>query len=300
MDTQALLWFVEIAHCGSFSEAARRLEEPSSNLSRRIAKLESELGERLLTRTTRALSLTDAGRQLLPLAEQMLTDQQAVLDWRDSQQEPNGTLRVTAPGSFARGPLTPWVIRYRQQYPNVQVELIHSNDYLSFQTHRLDFAFRQGPLPDSTLHAKRLFSIHYGVFVTPEWLSRYGPVTEIAQLNAHQVITTGAQGAVLPWWFQSGIWQPAQVSYLFDDFDQCLQAAAEGEGPTFASHYQAQPWLARGELVEVLADDRAEPMGFHLVYPSRSHRSRKSLTFQQHIEHEVRQFGPAEGLDLPL
>lgn len=296
MDLQALLWFVDVARLGSFSEAARRLGEPSSNLSRRIAKLEADLGERLLTRTTRAIALTDAGRQLLPLAEQMLADQQAVLDWRDSQQQPNGLLRVTAPGSFARGPLTPWVIAYRKQFPEVRVELIHSNDYLDFQAHRLDFAFRQGPLPDSSLHAKRLFTVQYGVFASPAWLERNGEPVTVAELAKFAVISSGVKGRSLPWWFRSGTWQPQELSYLFEDFDQCLQAAVHGEGPTFASRYQASEWLANGELVELLEHERAEPVGMYLVYPSRDYRSRKSDTFQAHIEQEIQQFGLAEGL----
>lgn len=299
MDLEAMIWFVEVAQLGSFAKAARRLKQPGSNVSRRIAKLEDDLGFPLLLRTTRSLALTQEGEAFLPLARELLEAQSQILDWRGSlEAEPSGTLRVTAPGGFARGPLTDWLIRYRQRHPLVNVELIHSNDYLDFQAYQLDFAFRQGPLPDSSLVAQRLFQVHYGVFAAPNRLTGRPPPQTPDQLVECPVICAGAKGQPLPWWFSDRTWHPKAPNLLFEDIGQCLQAAAAGLGYTFASRFEALPYLQTGSLEEVLVHYRPEPVGFYLVSPSRAHRSLKNESFVRHVLEEVARFGMADGLSI--
>jgi DNA-binding transcriptional LysR family regulator len=261
--------------------------------------LEAALGVTLLTRTTRALALTEAGEQLLPMARQVLETQQQVQDWQDGQRaEPRGHLRLTAPGSFGRGPLTDWLTTYRLKYPQVTVELIHSNDYLDFQTHRLDGAFRQGPLPDSNLIATRLFGIQYGVFASPEWIAKNETISEPAQFQQIPVLSAGAKGRSLPWRFKDQSITPKQVIMLFDDMPQCLTAAAAGLGPTFAGFYEATPFLTSGQLVELMPEQRSVPADFYLVSPWRAHQSLKSESFLTHIQQEISDFGPQPGLIL--
>lgn len=297
MDLEAMIWFVEVAHLGSFAKAARRLKQPGSNVSRRIAKLEGDLGFPLLMRTTRSLSLTQEGEAFLPLARELLEAQSQILDWKDSlEAEPSGTLRVTAPGGFARGPLTDWLIRYRQRHSQVNIELIHSNDYLDFQAHKLDFAFRQGPLPDSSLVALRLFQIHYGVFVAPNQLTGEAPPQSPDQLADRLAICSGVKGQSLPWRFSDRTWHPKTPNLIFEDIGQCLHAAAAGLGYTFASRFEAMPYLQAGSLQEVLVPYRPDPVGFYLVTPNRVDRSKKSESFIRHVLEEVAQFGPADGL----
>lgn len=299
MDLEAMIWFVEVAQLGSFAKAARRLKQPGSNVSRRIAKLEDDLGFPLLMRTTRSLALTQEGEAFLPLARELLEAQSQILDWRGSlEAEPSGTLRVTAPGGFARGPLTDWLIRYRQRHPQVTVELIHSNDYLDFQAYQLDFAFRQGPLPDSSLVAQRLFRVHYGVFTAPNRLTGHSPPQTPDQLVECPVICSGAKGQPLPWRFSDRTWHPKAPDLLFEDIGQCLQAAAAGLGYTFTSRFEALPYLQVGSLEEVLVQYRPEPVGFYLVSPSRAHRSLKNESFVRHVLEEVERFGMADGLSI--
>lgn len=297
MDLEAMIWFVEVAQLGSFAKAARRLKQPGSNVSRRIAKLEADFGFPLLLRTTRSVSLTQEGEAFLPLARGLLEAQTQIGDWRNSMEaEPTGTLRVTAPGGFARGPLTDWLVRYRQRYPRVDVQLIHSNDYLDFQIHRLDFAFRQGPLPDSSLVAQQLFRIHYGVFVAPQRLADDGPLNTPEQLADRLIVGCGAKGQSLPWRFRNHTWTPKEPSLLFEDIGQCLQAAAAGLGYTNTSRFEALPYLKAGTLEEVLVPHRPEPVGFYLVSPSRAYRSLKNESFVEHIVGEVAAFGRSDGL----
>nr|WP_269783510.1 LysR family transcriptional regulator [Marinibactrum halimedae] len=289
--------FGEVVEAGSFAQASRRLRQPSSNVSRRIAKLEHALGYPLLQRTTRSLIVTEEGKQLLPMARQLMDLQEQVEQWQNNQQsEPTGILRVTAPSSFARGPLSTWMIQYKRCYPSVTIELIHSNDYLDFQTHQLDFAFRQGPLPNSTLIAKRLFSIQYGVFASPKWLATQPPLLVPSDLIHAPVIAMGAQGKPLPWRFRDQVIQPQRVQMLLEEPEQNLQAAITGLGYTFASRYDASPWEKQGALQEVLLNHRAEPAHFYLVSNSHRDRSLKAKTFLTHIEKSLMEFGEPDGL----
>jgi DNA-binding transcriptional LysR family regulator len=284
-------------HTGSFTGAAKRLNQPSSNVSRRIAHLERDLGYRLLLRTTRSLSLTQEGQSLLPLAKQLLEAKNQILEWNEDQHRlPQGRLKLTAPSSFARGPLTQWLISYHQKFPDVQIELIHSNDYLDFQEHLLDFAFRQGPLMSSSLIAQRLFGIHYGVFVSPQCLEQQGEPKQPSDLVHQPIVSSGAQGKSLPWRFKKENWLPQATALLFEDTEQCLQAAIGHQGFTYASRYEALPALKSGDLVEVLIKHRASPADFFLVYPDREHRSVKSQSFLDHVKSEIVAFGTPEGL----
>jgi len=297
MDLEAVCWFVDVVEQGSFAAAARKLKQPSSNVSRRVSQLETTFGLPLLLRTTRSLALTPEGQVFLPLAKRLQHEQRQLASWADSlHSEPTGTLRLTAPSSFARGPLTQWLIHYRAKYPKVDIELIHSNDYLDFQQHQLDFAFRQGPLPDSSLIAQRMFSIQYGVFVAPEVLATVAEMSHPAQLLSQPIVVPGARNKLLPWRFKNEVWFPKDASMLFEDMGQCLLAAAAGQGFTYASRYEATPFLDSGEIVEVLIEHRPEPIGFYIVSPQRNYRSLKSETFLAHVMHERDVFGQADGL----
>ncbi|ARU57920.1 transcriptional regulator, LysR family protein [Oleiphilus messinensis] len=297
MDIEAVIWFAEVVNAGSFVGAARRIGQPSSNVSRRIAKLEDHLGVKLIQRTTRSLSLTQDGEALLPMARQLTRSQYQITEWKDSlSHEPKGVLRLTAPHSFAREPLTQWLLNYRSKYPLVRIELIHSNDYLDFQDNRLDFAFRQGPLPDSSLIAKRLFSIEYGVFATPTMIRAGSELKEPNDLQRVPLITAGSIGKVFPWRFRNTDMLPKDPALSFEDTAQCIQAAVSGLGFTYASRYEASPFIREGCLEEVLIPFRPTPIGFHMVYPERKHRALKNETFLVAIQEELEKFGVPEGL----
>lgn len=297
MDVEAIIWFAAVARLGSFAQAARYLKQPGSNVSRRIARLEADLGYKLMQRSTRSLVLTEQGRQLLPMAQRLTETQAQVLDWQQSQQQaPSGVLRITAPASFARGPFNDWLLNYRKAYPNVKTELIHSNDYLDFQQHQLDVAFRQGPLGDSALIAKRLFGVQYGVFVSPEWL-KANPVPEsLSDLLQQPLICVGARGKTLPWRFKSQTLHPKQPDMLFDDPEQCGKAAIAGLGCTYISRFEVRDALKSGALVELFPEENPEPVNFYMVYTERDYISKKTESFLRFIEQEVEAFGGQEGV----
>lgn len=288
MDLTAVCWFYEVAKQGSFSKAAKKLLQPNTTVSRRIAKLETELGVVLMQRTTRSITLTDEGCELLKLAEKLVRLRSDLNQWQeDLTKTPSGTLRITAPPGFANFPLTPWLISYRQTNPLVKLELVQSNEYLDFQQHQLDAAFRQGPLPDSSLFAKRLFAVQWGVFVSPKVLRQSPPINQPQDLEQVPVIGAGFMHRMLPWRFTEQTWQPKQADLIFEETSQCLQAAKAGLGFTYASHFEASAYLERGELVEVLIEQRATPAVFYLVMPHRLHQSLKLQSFVEHIQMQI-------------
>ncbi|AFU98249.1 LysR family transcriptional regulator [Simiduia agarivorans] len=297
MDLEAVTWFVAVVRTGSFNAAAKHLKQPASNVSRRIAQLERALGYRLLQRTTRALSLTPEGESLLPIAQSLCNVRDEIEAWRDSHtQAPTGRLRVTAPVSFARGPLTAWLIDYRRHYPQVAVELLHGNEYLDFQAHQLDFAFRQGPLPDSSLIARRLFGIHYGVYAAPELIARGRAINEPGDLTGQPVVAIGVDGRPLPWRFRNQDWVPEKPALMLEDPSQCVQAAEAGLGYTYISEYDAIPAVSRGSLAEVLAAERAPASDFYLVYSNREYHSKKNSAFLALVLDAVAQLRQTQGV----
>jgi DNA-binding transcriptional LysR family regulator len=291
MDLEAVCWFVEVIRFNSFSKAAHFLNQPASNVSRRIGRLEQQLGCRLLLRTTRALSLTDEGQSFLPLAKQLQHDQQQISDWAlHRHQFTSGTLRITAPIGFTNGPLSDWLIDYKKQNPEVKIELIDSNDYLNFQDHQLDFAFRQGPLNDSSLIAKELFKIKYGVFIAPELLAKTGPINSLNELTKQPLIAISAKGKALPWSFTDVNLQLKDVDMMFEDFWLCTKAAVQGLGITYASWYEAQPLVESGQLVSILEHLHPSPRAFYLLYTDRKFRPKKNQAFLTLVEQMSAQF----------
>lgn len=280
MYLEAVCWFVEVVKHSSFSKAAQVLNQPSSNVSRRIGQLEAELGCKLLLRSTRVVSLTDDGNSFLPIAKQLQYDQQQISDWMlYRHQIPRGTLRITAPLGFSNEALSDWLIDYKKQNPEVKVELINSNDYLNFQDHQLDFAFRQGPLVDSNLIAKELFKIRYGVFIAPELLAQTGPINSLDELTKQPLIAISAKGKALPWRFADMNLQLKNVDMVFEDFRSCAKAATQGLGITYLSWFDAESLVENDQLVSILDHLQPSPIGFYLLYTDRKFRPKKNQAF---------------------
>ena len=297
MDLQAICWFVEVVNRGSFIAAAKHLRLPSSNLSRRIAKLEQQLGCKLLLRSTRALALTDEGQDFLALAQELRTKTQKIDHWALSRaQVATGTLRITAPAGFAKWPLADWLIDYQRQFKQVKIELISSNQYLDFQQHQLDFAFRQGPLVDSSLIARLLFKIEYGVFVTPELLADIGPINSLQDLQGKPLITTSASTNALPWAFAKSKYQINQSQLMFEDTSLCLKAAVAGLGISYLSWYEAGPLVEQGKLVSILEHLKPPAMGFYLMYSNREFKPKKNQEFLRLVDTQSAQFDQLPGI----
>src|SRR5215470_6114891 len=186
LDLNDIVVFARVVEAGSFTAAARLLGMPKTTVSRRIAALEREVGVRLLQRTTRSLSITDAGRLYYRQGSQALrTIEDANLQLAEARAEPSGTIRISAPVGFGAYFLNEAVFEFLAANPKTRVELQLTDDQLNLVENGIDLAFRTGVLADSTLVARKLGSTHRILCASPDYLARRGVPATVSDLSHH-------------------------------------------------------------------------------------------------------------------
>ena len=203
-----LVLFATLIDAGSFSAAASRLGVPKSTLSRRLAALEEQLGQRLVTRTTRRLIITDFGERVLEHGRRLQEEVQAVSDLvQNEQAQPKGLLRVSLPPDLEQLDLTAMLTRYARLYPEVCVELDVSTRRVDLLADRFDLAVRIArSLPDdSTLVARKLCDIDIHLYASPRYLRAKGTPMEPADLDWHTCLRyVNSSGDVVAWPLSKG------------------------------------------------------------------------------------------------
>ncbi len=266
--------FTVVAHHLSFSKAADRLGIPLSRISRRIAKLEDHLGAKLFERTTRQVRLTEEGRRLLDRCQDPIEALQRVAGFTDDTR--HHTIRITAPPLAARTTIGPKLVDFAEQNPQVQLELTTTNIMLDFFADNIDLAFRVGPLADSGLVAKRLWSVPYCFcagqgFIREHGLS--GPLTR----PKFQTLPTLMAGQ--PWVLETGeTVNPAHIAHNIGDLDVIAQAARRNLGIAMLPKDMVEGDLRRLEVENTVPLTR----DMYAVYPSRRllpERVRKLIDF---------------------
>ncbi|WP_199244000.1 LysR family transcriptional regulator [Bacterioplanes sanyensis] len=288
-----------MARLGSFSGAATELGQPASTISRRIAQMEKDIGRQLLVRNTRNMRLTAAGKELQALMSHLDREYLAVLDWVNSQGEVSGKFRLTAPHQFIEYPLTDWLIEYQQHYPQLVIEVVGSNEYLDFYQHRIDLAFRQGPLPDSGLHQRRIFSLEYGLFASPEYLKRQAYSDSFDWLTKQRSIGIGAHGKRFPWLLTRRN-KPTQytptTSILLESPNQGVKAALAGLGVVYTSTHNVYQAIEDGALQPICPSLWPEPVGFYMVYDESRYKSKVLQTFMDFAKSKVKELHLLQGI----
>lgn len=189
MQFSALRAFVKVAQTGSFTRAATALSTQKAHLSRVIGQLENELGVRLFDRTTRSLSLTEVGREFHERAVGILASvEDAHHAVQRSQGEPRGTLRLTCGVEFGMIAVTGWINQYLALYPQASIEADFTNRTVDIVHEGFDLAIRVGPLADSTLAARKLGELAYGLFASPEYLARRAGPADPSELDRHDLL----------------------------------------------------------------------------------------------------------------
>jgi DNA-binding transcriptional LysR family regulator len=275
-DLNDMLFFAEVVDHGGFAAAGRALNLPKSKLSRRIAELESRLGVRLLQRTTRRLSLTEAGeiyhRHCVAMREQAEAADEAVAL---VQNEPRGTVRVTCPLTLAQTTIGPLVPRFLATHPQVRIDLQVSNRVVDLVQEGVDVALRvRASLDDSgTLVIKNLGPTHGVLVASPQLLQRFGqPADREALRNLPTVAMSAADGRAS--WHLRG---PRDATfelqhhpvYTADDLLTLKFAVVQGTGMSVLPDYLCVDELRRGELVTVLPGWEPPPAMVLAVFPSR-------------------------------
>ena len=275
LEPNDLVLFARVADEGSFSRAAERLGLPKSTISRRLAALETELGERLLLRTTRKLTVTDFGRAVLDHARHVVDDVAAAASLAQNRQiEPSGRLRVTIPSDFANLLLVSLLAEFVLKYPRIELEIDLSARFVDLIAENVDVAIRMGELhDDASLSARKIVVFTGSLYAAPAYVSKRGAPSEPEALMEHDTLRVlGRTGEPLRWILTRGDarWEGIPPGRATVNSPQMLmRMALEGAGIANVGDHFALPYLQRGELVQVLPDWRSPPVSAWAVFPGR-------------------------------
>ncbi|WP_420349030.1 LysR family transcriptional regulator [Pelagibius sp.] len=275
--------FVAVAEEGAFNAAARRLGSSPPAVTRLITGLEARLGARLLTRTTRKVTLTEAGQRLREDAQRILADlEEAESTVAGSQAAPSGHLRVTAPVLFGQRFVAPVLRAFLDAYPAVTASALFLDRNVSLLDEGLDVALRIGDLPDSSLIARRVGAVRRVVVAAPDYLKRHGTPAAPAALRDHRVIFPASVDDAPVWGFVKGNDQQnlrLAPALTVNTMQASIDAALEGWGVTRALSYQVADALAEGQLVELLAGHDEAEMPIHLLHAEGRRAAAKIRSF---------------------
>ncbi|MEO6298767.1 MAG: LysR family transcriptional regulator [Paracoccaceae bacterium] len=266
----AMSVLMAVTEAGSLSGGGRALGVPLSTISRKITDLERHLGARLLLRSSRKITLTEAGQAYAAAARRILAE--VIAAERAAAGEysaARGDLVITAPVVFGRMHMLPVVLDFLCAYPEIDIRLVLSDRVAHLMDDHFDLALRIGTLPDSGLMAKRLGEVHRITCASPGYLTEHGQPLQPADLAGHACITFTAFGEADRWrYVKAGAEHAVAVHarLMVNTAEVALDAAMAGFGVTRVLSYQAQTALVTGKLIEILKDFASGPVPISLVY----------------------------------
>lgn len=267
--------FVAVAEAESFTQAAKKLTISTAQVSRQVSALEARLSTKLLYRTTRKVSVTEAGQIYYQHCRQVLDGlEEAERTMTNLQLAPKGKLKLTAPITYGEKTIAPLVNDFVQQYPELEVQMILTNQKLDLVAEGFDLAVRLGKLEDSSMMAKRLSSRTQYICASPQYLSAYGQPQRLSDLEQHNCL----QGNLDYWRFQEqGQARNIRVkgNIRCDSGWALLDAALKGIGIVQLPDYYVHAALAKGKLVPLLAQYQEPDEGIWALYPHNRHLSPK-------------------------
>lgn len=273
MDLNAVRMLVQVAEARSFTAAAGQLGMSQSGLSRAIGRLESELGVRLLQRTTRAVSLTPDGRQFVEHCTPLLCGlEDAERRLGDRPCTPSGVLKLTAPSMFGRKVLVPLTGQLMARYPQLQFELVLNDRLVDLVEEGFDAALRTGPISDVRMVARPLRPLRWVTVASPGYIARHGAPESVDALQDHTCLAVRnlRSGRLVDWQFRDGdglrdVTAPARM--VFDSGDPLVEGALAGVGIVQVMDFAVADALADGRLVRVLEPFEGRTRALSLVYP---------------------------------
>ena len=279
----AMTVFAAIADEGSLSAAGRALEIPLATVSRKLSDLEAHLKTRLVTRSTRRLALTDAGRDYLGacrlILEQVDEAERAV---SGAYANARGQLVVAAPVVFGRTHAVPIVAAFIEHYPDIDVRLLLGDRNVNLLEEHVDLALRIGELPDSNLVATHVGTIRRVTCASPAYLARFGTPRLPGDLRGHRCVTFEGLMSSTAWAFadaQASQRVPVRSRLSATTADAAIAAAIAGVGVTRVFSYQVAEALADGRLVRLLRDHEPEAVPVSLVHAGQGRLPMKTRAF---------------------
>jgi DNA-binding transcriptional LysR family regulator len=264
--------FVAVAEAGGLSRAATRLRLSPPTVTRALASLEDRLGVRLFNRTTRSLTITDAGQRFLDRSRRILTDlDDAQTDVAGEAVSPQGHLSITASVTLGRSLLAPVICEFLSLNRRVTVSAIFLDRITNLVEEGIDIAVRIGELPESGLVARKVGSVRRLLVASPDYLERNGAPASFSDLAHHSIIGFTGLMPVREWHFQDGTRNRSislTPAFEVNDALAALQAAEASHGVSPALSYMVSDSLRRGRLVEVLPEGGLPAMPVHIVHIS--------------------------------
>ena len=281
MDLDAIAVFVKVVEAGSFSAAARRLNMPKTTVSAKVAALEKRLGTVLIQRTTRKLSVTEAGERYFHHCANAVREielgESALLA---SQNTPTGRLKITAPVDLGHTLLPKIVHAYLERFPGTSVELVLSNRIVDLVGEGIDLAIRAGQLEDSSMIAKRFLPITISLWSSPAYLAVAGTLSHPRDLVKHRLTTLSAMRTTRLTNGKTAVPVTIASRVLTDDFEAVKAMLIAGEGIGWLPEFLVGDAVAAGALVPILPNWKTEDLGgFSFVYPSKKYASPKVQAF---------------------
>ena len=266
----AIRLFVRVVECGSFSAVAREVGVGQPAVSKQIAALEAHLGAQLVQRTSRRISLTEAGQAFHESARRLVDDFEAAQSLvGKGQASPSGLVRLSAAPLLARLYLVPLLPQFLARYPDVSVELSASERHVDLIGEGIDLALRHGPLPDSSLTARAVATSPFVTVATPDHLRRYGTPTTLAELEGRACVVFAAMNEVRAWHFRVGgeaVVHYPRGRFRTADAEQVRAAVLAGLGMAHGPRWLFGGELASGEVQSVLNEFQTPPLQISLVH----------------------------------
>ena len=282
MGLDSIAVFVKVVEVGSFSGAARVLNMPKTTVSAKVADLEKRLGVVLIVRSTRKLTVTEAGEQYFRHCANAMSEielgESALLE---SKNTPTGVLRVTAAIDFGHTLLPKIVHAYLEQFPGTRVEMLLSSRVLDLVGEGIDLAIRAGHLKDSSLIAKRFFTIETGLWASPAYLAKTDSLQHPRDLANHRLLNLSSMNTKQRLTNGKATVEVAVNNRVITDDFEAIKAMLEvGEGVGWLPAFLAADAVAAGTLAAVLPRWKTESVGaFHFVYPGKKYASPKVQAF---------------------
>ncbi|MFT3732372.1 MAG: LysR substrate-binding domain-containing protein [Hyphomicrobium sp.] len=272
--------FVTIAEQGNFARAAAHLRISPSTLSQTIRELEKRLGLRLLNRTTRSVSLTEAGQRLLVRFKPALDEmQEAVREIQNLRDEPVGTVRLHTPRKAASSLIAPHLGAFAKFHPDIMLDIIVDDATINLVEEGFDIGIRLGELLDDDMVAIKLGDdLRMCAVASPEYVAKYGKPKNPGELQKHRCINwrwAGRHGIYNWEFFKDGHWTSVAVNgpLTVSCSDLAISAAVQGVGIAFWAEQAVLPLIANGQLVPMLEEFSPPFPGWYLTYPRQRYMS---------------------------
>jgi len=264
--------FATVVETNSFTAAAERLHLSKSFVSKQVSQLEAELGTRLIHRTTRKLNLTEEGSIFYKHCQLIISEvENARAEIHESQSCPRGKIKITLPQSLIIAGAGETLLKFQQQYPQIELDVTVSGTFLDLIDNGIDLAIRIGQLEDSTLICRKLSNCCYHVVASPDYIKKHGAPHKPMDLKGHNCLIYSSLNEASLWSFRmhnkENITLKAKGNLTTDDGLLIVSAVCEGMGVAFGPNFLFNQHIKSGAL-NLLLPSYVQPTGIFAIYPA--------------------------------